>query len=389
MLAACGKDGDLSSALDGGIGRSVTEPAASPRPIAWTDVLTAVEGNDTLVPLPRSLCWSGPEILVADGARQRIEAFDAGGRHLRGFGREGSGPGEFRRLDVVRCSRDGESVLAVDPAKMRVQFFGRDGYYRGAAPAPPTPQGVPYLGEFALHDDGRWFDSWLGAILGPYFTSDEWKRVKVVRSWAADGAAQGEFGKPFPFQDPVLHRVFNKVYLTLHRDTLWALSQGPAVIRSFALGGGSEGSRIFLPVYHRGEEPWIEVEGGGPGFRHNRAVYQPNVSGIAVVFDTLFATIRYRNWRMVYVERRKGEGFKDYWPESSVEVFDRKGRVAAAYSVPGRVSAIASDNAHRVPVISEDLDTGVQSILLAGLPSPRVVEQTTVAARPYDARPGS
>ena len=369
--AGCGRSEDLSNAIDGGVGRTITESVlGAPQQIAWINLLTAEAGNDVRVPLPRSICWLGANVLVADGATQRVEVFDADGRYVRGFGREGSGPGEFLSLGVVRCSEAGGSVLVVDPGSMRVQFFDSAGIYRGTAATPPTPQGVPSLGEFAVHDDGRWFDSWLGASLGPYLADDEWAGVKIVREWSASGDRIREFGRPFTFRDPVLRRVFNKVNFVLHRDTLWTLVQGRAVVRSFELATGSEESRIFLPVYHRGEEPWIEVKGNGPGFRHNRAVYQPNVNGLAFVYDSLFATIRYRNWKTVKIERRKGEGFTDYWPESSVEIFDRKGKVLMEFAVPGRVSAIASDHRNGIAILSEDLETGVISPLVARIPRP-------------------
>lgn len=375
LLAACGPDEDLSRALDGGVGREISAPGAPELRLAWTDVARAGRGNDTLVQMPRALCWRGGDLLVADGARERVEVFDASGRHQGGFGRPGQGPGEFRRLAGVACSADGRTVLTVDPGTMRVSVFDSAGSYVRAYEAPPTPQGLPYLGEFAIADDGTWFDSWLGARVGPYLADAEWDSVKVVRSWTANGTQAGAFGDAFHYRNTVLRRVLNQPDLAFHRDTLWVLSRGNAAIRAFRKDGSPAGEPVFLPVYHRGAEPVVELGSSIGSFRRNRAAYQPNVSGLAVVADSLFAVLRFRDWRTVDVERREGEGFKDYWATSSVEVIDRAGRVVATIPVPGRAKDVEADRLQRLAVLTEDLDTGVESVLVAQLPALRAPGQ--------------
>ncbi len=52
------------------------------------------------------------EIIVSDGATQQLRMFDATGKHLRSFGRRGSGPGEFSQIRRVYVR--GDSVIAAD-----------------------------------------------------------------------------------------------------------------------------------------------------------------------------------------------------------------------------------------------------------------------------------
>lgn len=366
--AACGRGDDLSRAIDGGVGRTVTPPALVATAADWVQ---AGQGSDAVVPIPMSLCWLDSTLVVADAGRQGLEVFDSRGRHRGGFGRRGSGPGEFKQISAVRCSEDGQTILAADAGSRRISFLGPDGAFRGGTDAPSTPQGIPYLGDFVVANDGRWFDSWLGARVGPYLSDRDWKSVRLVRGWSQAGEALAGFGEPFSYDNPVVRRVFNHVDLALHRDTIWLLSQANAVIQAFDLKGDRATDPVFLPLYHRGIDPVVELGNGAlpGGYRRNRALYQPNVRGIAVVMDTLFAIIRYQDWREV--RRGEGEdGFSDFWPRSSIEIVDRRGKVRMALAAPGRVGAIAADGGSNIAILSEDLETAVKSVMILHLPSP-------------------
>lgn len=367
FVIACGADPDLSRAIEGGGERSVSAPGVEARPISWIDVGTVESGNDTLILMPRALCWHKSELLVADGAHQRIQAFDSSGKHLYGFGRQGSGPGKFLRLSLIRCAADGGQVLAVDPGNMTVSFFDPTGIFQGRVEAPTTPHGIPYLGEFAISNDGAWFDSWLSATTGPYLAPEEWEDIQLVRMWHRSGTALKQFGELVSYENPVLRRIFNSASFTMHRDTLWTLSTASATVRGFDIATSAVSEPIFFPVYHRGVEPIVEIKGRLGPLVINRAIYQPNVGGLAIVNDTLFATMRYTNWQMVTVEGRQGGSFKDFWPTSSIDIIDRRGRVLAALQIEGRGLQIAADGQNRLAIITEDFDTGVKTVLITQL----------------------
>ncbi|MEZ4414285.1 MAG: hypothetical protein R3E10_00875 [Gemmatimonadota bacterium] len=394
-LVACGaragRDLDRAVLLDGRRSLSSAVPA---EPLAWLDLRSPqFAGRDSLVLIPNGACFLGDKLLVSDGGTERIDWFDPEGRHLRSLGRDGEGPGEFRRLEMVRCRDDGSGFMAVDSEEWRIQFFDADGTYRDVVAAPPIPQGIPYVGEFALARDGRFVDSWFSASLGPYLKdSDAWEGVALVRIWDPQGQQLGSLGEPTPYEDVVLRRVFNHVNADFVADTLWVLTEADATIRGYDHTGAEIGDPIPLPVYHRGVDPVVMV--GRPvmdGFRLNRAAYQPNVTGLAALSGGRFAVLRFRDWREV--QRGAGDaGFKDFWPRSFVDVVDRHGRVEASYELPGRAAALASDKGGRVAVITEDLGTAVRTVLVASLPgvAPRAADRPVVLAEaPGQERPAA
>ncbi len=57
-------------------------------------------------------------IVVADGATSELRIFDPRGRHSETFGRDGAGPGEFRRLGWV--GRVGDTLLIYDDGLRRI-----------------------------------------------------------------------------------------------------------------------------------------------------------------------------------------------------------------------------------------------------------------------------
>ncbi len=65
-------------------------------------------------------------IAVANSGTSEVRLYSAAGKYLATFGRDGDGPGEFRRLTSVRVAR-GDSLLAFDYWQRRVTFFSRDG----------------------------------------------------------------------------------------------------------------------------------------------------------------------------------------------------------------------------------------------------------------------
>ena len=67
-------------------------------------------------------------IVVADGGSRELRMFDSDGTHVRTWGGEGEGPGEFWWLDHV-AAWPGDSIVAWYPGRGRVSVFGPDGSY--------------------------------------------------------------------------------------------------------------------------------------------------------------------------------------------------------------------------------------------------------------------
>lgn len=72
-------------------------------------------------------------LVVADGMTRELRFFDAGGVHLRSFGRQGGGPGEFEALNSIALR--GDSILAHDMRGWRFTLVGQSGDLLGTTPA--------------------------------------------------------------------------------------------------------------------------------------------------------------------------------------------------------------------------------------------------------------
>jgi len=358
FVPSLSEDADLSRALTAG-GRSLS-PAPAATPYAWKDLARAQPGNDSLFAAPASICWRGDKLIVADGGTERLVRFTEAGRPNGVIGGPGVAPGRFSGLAVVRCGGGTTPILAADEEQWRLSEFDASGRLVASFRAPPTPQIRLYVGDFAVAPDGRWFDSWLGSTRsnGPYLDDAAWKPEGLVRRWSASGRQEGAFGTVVPYDNPVARRVLNHTALAFSRDTLWVLTQGDATIHAFAGADATPGTIIRLPVYYRGREPRALLRGGEAdpsGWRSNQLVWQPNVEGLAVVEDSLFAVLRFGDWRLA-LRGKPGNRWVDYYARTAVELVDRGGRVVASLDVPGQGIAVASDGGSRLAVLSEGQD---------------------------------
>jgi hypothetical protein len=66
-------------------------------------------------------------IVVVDGQARNVRIFSPDGEHLSTIGRDGSGPGEFRRPDQVRVTPDGRIIVRDQPS--RFSLFAPDGTF--------------------------------------------------------------------------------------------------------------------------------------------------------------------------------------------------------------------------------------------------------------------
>jgi hypothetical protein len=83
-------------------------------------------------------------VVVANAGTNEIRYFDAQGEHLRTIGRQGSGPGEFEGLGMVRPV-PGDSLLAYDFRLTRASVFDAEGVFgRSYRVVPPTEGGFAF-----------------------------------------------------------------------------------------------------------------------------------------------------------------------------------------------------------------------------------------------------
>jgi len=85
------------------------------------------EGAETFDQVRTAVRFSRDRIAVADGATVSVRVFDLSGRMVLEIGREGTGPGEFRRVNHVSAWKD--TIRVGDGSLGRVTYFNLDGEY--------------------------------------------------------------------------------------------------------------------------------------------------------------------------------------------------------------------------------------------------------------------
>ena len=182
LAAACDQGnspsggGDLATAFDtvGGVVH-VTNAGTPPRwqltpvvsigPKSLTEQQTPDEFGQV------SAVAIGPDetIFVADAINREVRVFDFDGAHVRTFGREGAGPGEFRSLYSLAWIAD--RLITFDPHQGRIGELSADGEWLGqrrtaggltgsAARIRFYPVGENEVFRFALDPDGG--TQWVG-----------------------------------------------------------------------------------------------------------------------------------------------------------------------------------------------------------------------------------
>ncbi len=148
-----------------------------------------VEGpEEYLIGDPRALAvgWDGV-IYLLDRQVPIVRVYAPDGRFLRDIGREGAGPGEYRRPDAMAVLPDGR-ILVRDPGNARITVFDSDGAYlehwwvRGGMSSPRR---------FYVDTAGR---SYAEALLNGDRPPAEW--VFGLARYGLDGAIQDTLAAP-------------------------------------------------------------------------------------------------------------------------------------------------------------------------------------------------
>lgn len=93
------------------------------------------------------------EIFLLDGGNAEVRVFSSDGTFLRSFGREGDGPGEFRRPDQIYLK--GDTVIVVG---QRLSLLDQDGVELGTGPGRKLEEDG-YLAR-TIPADGSWLGEW-------------------------------------------------------------------------------------------------------------------------------------------------------------------------------------------------------------------------------------
>jgi hypothetical protein len=134
---ACGEGGasDLVTVRDSAGIRIITNTARPEGVASAVEDLSigVVEGDENYMFAGVEAVAVGPgdTIYVVDGDAKQIKVYTPAGTHIRSFGREGEGPGEF--LDPSLATFFGDTLVVFDRRARRLTYFGSDGTVFGMA----------------------------------------------------------------------------------------------------------------------------------------------------------------------------------------------------------------------------------------------------------------
>jgi hypothetical protein len=97
---------------------------------------------------PVDIAAIGDSLLITDSGNDRVVLLDGALRFVRGMGREGSGPGEYRGSFGVRWT--GRDVIVSDLGNGRVSWLSAEGDSHGVLQVTPVPQSFDVLADGTL-----------------------------------------------------------------------------------------------------------------------------------------------------------------------------------------------------------------------------------------------
>jgi hypothetical protein len=133
-------------------------PACTPAPdAAWPVAITLVDSVTGVMPttFPDVVVLRSGPVCVPDTYLHKVRCFDPASREWTAFGREGSGPGEFRALGpLIRVAGRDSLIGVVDIRHNRFSVHDADGLYHGGYSVPPLFRPISEVGPRAL--SGLW-----------------------------------------------------------------------------------------------------------------------------------------------------------------------------------------------------------------------------------------
>lgn len=107
----------------------------------------------TFSSIPGGAVLSDGTVALTDRFSREIRVFDTAGRHLRSFGREGEGPGEFKYLRAIQAI-SGDRIAAWDLEAKRLVTFRYDGTHISTKPISMEDMGILWADLVGFFPDG-------------------------------------------------------------------------------------------------------------------------------------------------------------------------------------------------------------------------------------------
>jgi ABC-type Fe3+ transport system permease subunit/DNA-binding beta-propeller fold protein YncE len=232
--------------------------------------------------LPRAVAVnSRGEMFVSEyGPTERIQKFSPpaqGSKLLLGFGKPGSGPGEFNRAEGLFVDAQ-DRLYVADSCNHRIQVFSNDGQFIRAYGKPGTGPGeLSYPYDICVDASGRQYVCEFGNSRIQVFDASD-KPIEII---GGPGAAPGQFSNPWGVAldsagnlyvaDALNHRVQKLVRRSNSDVAALEPERGPSCpqqLPRLAATSGHGGLVIGITTYHpQGMtdnsprfQPWVGVE---------------------------------------------------------------------------------------------------------------------------------
>jgi hypothetical protein len=275
------------------------------------------------------------EVYLLDQALNEIKVFSPEGAFLRRIGREGEGPGEFRRPEDM-AFLPGDLLAVMERVPGRIVLLTRSGEPAGEHPLPKV-EGTGFIGIAGGRSDGRN----LHLVLGyDRFDQSRYDHVRQVAELDRDGAIRTVFAeneRGFDFANPIIReRVWdgfeNRWDVAPDGTVYLAPTWDGFVIEVFSPAGGKE--RIV-------KRPLKTRERSAEEIARYEAIYEPFIRSV----PGSRPVIEKQDHPIVQVYAREGG---DFWvlnchgafdrPTGSLgtfDLFDREGRFLQQVTLKG------------------------------------------------------
>jgi len=170
--------------------------------------------ENVLFYMPADITFDNKDnIYILDSGNHRIQKFDANGKYLATFGRQGEGPGEFQYPMSLDIDTEGYLYIS-DPQNQRIQILKPNGAEFTTIPMHENPAGKTKLFQSGqmLMAEGQSFIS--------FGTEDEENKElpKLFKVLDSEGKVSKNFGEKRDYKDFLLNRMGNQIHFTIDKN---------------------------------------------------------------------------------------------------------------------------------------------------------------------------
>jgi len=170
--------------------------------------------ENVLFYMPADIAFDSKDnIYILDSGNHRIQKFDANGKYLATFGRQGEGPGEFQYPMSLDIDTEGYLYIS-DPQNQRIQILKPNGAEFTTIPMHENPAGKTRLfrsGQM-LMAEGQGFIS--------FGTENEENKElpKLFKVLNSEGKVSKDFGEKRDYKDFLLNKMGNQIHFTIDKN---------------------------------------------------------------------------------------------------------------------------------------------------------------------------